>query len=132
MQGNRRRDTTPEVRLRRALHKRGWRFRVDLRIPAAGRRPRPDIAFTRHKVAVFIDGCFWHGCPEHGSAPKTNRSYWGPKLRRNLERDLMDELALAATGWTVVRLWEHVDLEDALARVEDALQLAIGRDLACA
>src|SRR4051812_34004925 len=80
MQSNRRRDTLPELRLRSALHSRGYRFRVDYRVDIGGRRPRPDIAFTRLKLAVFVDGCFWHCCPEHGRPPLSNKGYWGPKL----------------------------------------------------
>lgn len=81
MVGNRRRDTSPELQLRSELHARGWRFRVDMRLATEGpAKPRPDLVFTRRKVAVFVDGCFWHGCPEHGSVPKSNRDYWLPKL----------------------------------------------------
>src|SRR4051794_35447896 len=102
MVGNRRRDSSPELRLRSGLHARGWRFPVDIRLDAAGRRPRRDIAFTRRRVAVFVDGCFWHQCPEHGSSPKTNTAYWKPKLARNVARDRLDDAALAKAGWSVV------------------------------
>jgi DNA mismatch endonuclease (patch repair protein) len=122
MRGNRRRDTSPELRLRSALHRSGRRFRVDFPADVGnGRRPRPDIAFIRARLAVFVDGCFWHGCPEHGNAPKTNRSYWGPKLRRKVERALEDTRRLEEAGWCVLRLWEHVPLEDAVSSVEAAL-----------
>jgi DNA mismatch endonuclease (patch repair protein) len=122
MIGNRRRDTAPELRLRSALHARGWRFRVDMRVDTgSGPKPRPDLVFTRRKVAVFVDGCFWHGCPQHGSLPKSNRGYWEPKLARNAQRDLRNDAALRAAGWSVVRLWEHEPLADALAAVEVAL-----------
>jgi len=124
MRGNRRKDTSPERGVRSALHRRGWRFRVDIRLSAGGRRPRPDVVFTRWRVAVFIDGCFWHVCPEHGSRPKTNTAYWGPKLDRNVERDALDQQALTADGWRVVRIWEHVALVDAVAEIEAALHLA--------
>jgi DNA mismatch endonuclease (patch repair protein) len=75
-------------------------------------------------VAVFVDGCFWHQCPEHGSSPKTNTAYWEPKLARNVARDRLDDAALTKAGWSVVRIWEHVDPEEALARVERALRRA--------
>ena len=90
MRANRRRDTTPERILRSALHRLGWRFRVDLPVEADRRRVRPDIVFTRRRVAVFVDGCFWHACPEHGQQPSANSSYWKPKLRRKEERDQAD------------------------------------------
>ena len=121
MRANRRRDTAPERRLRSALHRRGWRFRVDLPMEAAGRRVRPDIVFTRRRVAVFVDGCFWHSCPEHGQRPRANASYWEPKLRRNMERDHADTDSLERSGWIVIRLWEHESACDALAAVEAAL-----------
>lgn len=82
---------------------------------------RPDVVFTRRKVAVFVDGCFWHACPIHGREPTYNTGYWSPKLARNVERDRKNDAALAAEGWSVVRLWEHVPLADAVAAVEAAL-----------
>jgi len=121
MRGNRRRDTSPELRLRSALHARGWRYRVDVAIAVAGGRARPDIAFTRHRVAVFIDGCFWHCCPQHGRQPLSNTQYWGPKLARNVERDRIDNERLLAAGWRVIRLWEHVPLEESIAAIEREL-----------
>jgi len=88
MRANRRTDTKPEMALRRALHRQGYRFRKDYRLDlAGGTRVRPDIAFTARRVAVFVDGCFWHACPEHGTRPANNVWYWEPKLRRNVERD---------------------------------------------
>ena len=122
MRANRRRDTVPERRLRSALHRRGWRFRVDLPVETAVRRVRPDIVFTRRRVAVFVDGCFWHACPEHGQQPITNAFYWGPKLRRNVERDQADTDLLERDGWTVVRIWEHEPACDAVASIEEALR----------
>ena len=122
MRANRRTDTKPELALRRALHKLGYRYRKDYRLDLdGGRRVRPDIAFTGRKVAVFVDGCFWHACPEHGSKPKNNEWYWSPKLQRNAERDQLNNTALTSAGWTVVRLWEHVPLGDAVAAVIDAV-----------
>lgn len=117
MKANRRRDTKPELALRSALHAMGYRYRKDLRLDLPQRRVRPDIVFTARKVAVFVDGCFWHACPDHGSKPKNNEWYWSPKLLKNVERDRAADAALAAAGWTVVRLWEHVPLEDAVAQV---------------
>ena len=123
MRANRRTDTKPEIALRRALHALGYRYRKDFRLDlSAGRRVRPDIAFTRLKVAVFVDGCFWHACPDHGSKPKNNEWYWSPKLLRNVERDRAADAALTADGWQVVRLWEHVPLDDAVAAVLEALR----------
>ncbi len=117
MKANRRRDTKPELALRRALHARGYRYRKDMRLDLPRRRVRPDIAFTARKVAVFVDGCFWHACPDHGGQPKNNEWYWSPKLAKNVERDRAADAALTEAGWTVVRLWEHVPLDDAVATV---------------
>ncbi|NAZ85224.1 DNA mismatch endonuclease Vsr [Kineococcus sp. T90] len=116
--------TKPETALRSALHRRGWRFRKDHRMDLPLRRVRPDIVFTRRKVAVFVDGCFWHACPVHGREPTVNESYWSPKLRRNVERDRQANAALRSAGWAVVRIWEHEDLGDAVAAVEHALSSA--------
>ena len=100
----------------------GYRFRKDYRLDLdAGARVRPDIAFTARRVAVFVDGCFWHVCPEHGRNPGVNEWYWAPKLRRTVERDRAADAALTAAGWRVVRIWEHVPLTDAVAAVTAAL-----------
>jgi DNA mismatch endonuclease (patch repair protein) len=118
MRAIRRTDTKPEIVLRQALHKLGYRYRKDYRLDLdGGRRVRPDIAFTARRVAVFVDGCFWHACPEHGRNPAVNDWYWAPKLRRNVERDRTADETLAGAGWQVVRIWEHVGLEDAVAAV---------------
>jgi DNA mismatch endonuclease (patch repair protein) len=121
MQAIRRVDTKPEIRLRALLHGRGFRFRKDLRIDLDGVRVRPDIAFTRKRVAVFVDGCFWHLCPVHGRQPKINDWYWGPKLRRTVERDKAATSALEAAGWAVVRVWEHEPVEEAASRIASLL-----------
>jgi DNA mismatch endonuclease (patch repair protein) len=122
MRAIRRTDTKPELALRRALHRLGYRFRKDYRLDlAAGKRVRPDIAFTARRVAVFVDGCFWHACPDHGSKPSVNQGYWAPKLLRNVERDRAADSALELAGWQVIRLWEHVPLEAAVAAVAAAL-----------
>ncbi len=121
MQAIRRANTKPEVELRSALHRCGYRFRKDLSIYTSSRRVRPDIVFTARKVAVFIDGCFWHSCPEHGRQPSVNSQYWSPKLLRNVERDRLADAALRDDGWAVVRIWEHELLVDAVRRVATAL-----------
>ncbi|WUH81539.1 very short patch repair endonuclease [Amycolatopsis sp. NBC_00438] len=118
MRANRRTDTKPEVALRSALHRLGYRYRKDLRLDLPeGVRVRPDVVFTARKVAVFVDGCFWHVCPEHGRQPTSNEWYWTPKLRRNVERDRAANDALGRAGWHVVRIWEHQPLDDAVAAV---------------
>lgn len=121
---NRRSDTKPELRLRSVLHGRGHRYRKNLLLRLDGARVRPDLVFTRWKVAVFVDGCFWHGCPEHQHIPKSNREYWVPKLAANVERDRRVDRALISEGWSVVRIWEHTDLDVAVSAVEDALRQA--------
>ncbi|PKW14110.1 T/G mismatch-specific endonuclease [Saccharopolyspora spinosa] len=123
MRANRRSDTKPEVALRSELHRQGYRYRKDHRLDLpTGVRVRPDIVFTRRKVAVFVDGCFWHVCPEHGRQPTRNEWYWSPKLRRNVERDRRADQALANAGWQVVRIWEHEILTDAVARVRAVIE----------
>jgi DNA mismatch endonuclease (patch repair protein) len=117
MRANRRTDTKPELALRRELHRQGLRYRKDYRLDLEGARVRPDIAFTARRVAVFVDGCFWHVCPEHGTKPANNTWYWGPKLARNVERDRAADAALVEAGWRVVRIWEHESLEAAVAAV---------------
>ena len=122
MRAIRRTGTKPEMALRRALHRQGYRFRKDYRLDLAeGKRVRPDIAFTARRVAVFVDGCFWHACPDHGTKPANNTWYWEPKLRRNVERDRAADTALAAAGWDVVRVWEHETLDEAVTAVIAAL-----------
>jgi DNA mismatch endonuclease (patch repair protein) len=121
MKANRSRDTGPELRLRRALHARGHRYRVAVALEGLARRVRPDIVFRRARVAVFVDGCFWHGCPAHGRMPRDPTGYWGAKLARNHSRDIATDALLAEAGWTVVRVWEHDPVEGAVAQVERAL-----------
>lgn len=87
---------------------------------------RPDVVFTRARLAVFVDGCFWHCCPEHGNAPKANTSYWQPKLARNVTRDRLVDAALVAAHWQVLRAWEHEDAEKIADRVECAYVTQIG------
>lgn len=121
MSRNMRRDTQPERALRSSLHQRGLRFRVDYQLRLVDLNVRPDIVFTRWNVAVFVDGCFWHRCPEHGNTPARNRRYWVPKLNRNVVRDRRIDKALDAAGWTVVRAWEHEEPDLVVNRVLDAL-----------
>ena len=128
MKANRRVDTKPELALRRALHGLGYRYRKDYRLELAkGVRVRPDIVFTARKVAVFVDGCFWHCCPEHGTQPAANTWYWEPKLRRNVDRDRAADAALGEAGWAVIRFWEHESIDAAVAEVVDVLARRTGR-----
>jgi DNA mismatch endonuclease (patch repair protein) len=121
MKGNRRSDTAPEIALRRLLHARGLRFRKDHAIVADGIRARADLVFTRRRVAVFVDGCFWHGCARHCRMPARNSAYWRAKIGRNRARDERVTAELTAHGWKVVRIWEHEPLDAAAQRVVAAL-----------
>lgn len=114
----RRRDTRPELALRHALHGRGLRYFVDRAPLAEDRRRRADLVFPRARVAVFVDGCFWHGCPEHTRLPTANAEWWAAKLEGNVSRDRETDARLAAAGWRVVRVWEHEPVEEAASRVE--------------
>lgn len=120
MQGNRSRDTKPELLLRRALHARGLRYRVCTR-PLPALRRTADLVFRPLKVAVEVRGCFWHACPEHFRWPKTNDEYWRKKIGRNLERDEELGAALTAEGWRLVVVWEHEPVEEGVRRVLVAL-----------
>jgi DNA mismatch endonuclease (patch repair protein) len=111
------RDTRPEVDLRRVLHRRGLRFRVSRR-PLPELRSTADIVFGPAKVAVYVDGCFWHSCPDHGTRPASNETWWAEKLRRNRERDATIDRALAEAGWRAVRVWEHESADVAADRIE--------------
>lgn len=106
MRSNRSRDTSLELRVRRALHGAGLRYRVDC-APIAGLRTRADVVFTKRHIAIYLDGCFWHGCPDHGSTPTAHADYWRPKLDRNRTRDQDVTRKLQDAGWTVLRFWEH-------------------------
>ncbi len=116
MRSVRRRDTAPELALRRELHRLGFRYRVDVP-PLASLRRRADVVFTRAKVAVFVDGCFWHGCSEHRPYPRANRDYWKAKIERNRTRDAETDAILEAHSWTIIRIWEHDDPVDAAREV---------------
>ena len=119
----RRRDTKPEIALRPALHRQGLRFRVDKNL-LPGMRSRPDIVFAPSRVAVFVDGCFWHRCPEHGTRPKNNEEWWDEKLTANVTRDRRVDAQLREAGWEVLRFWEH---EDPLQAAERVATVVIGR-----
>jgi DNA mismatch endonuclease (patch repair protein) len=118
MQMQRTRDTGPELALRRLLHADGLRYRID-RAPLPSLRRRADIVFGPARVAVYVDGCFWHGCPEHGNRPASNQAYWAPKLAGNRARDIDTDRRLRAAGWEVVRVWEHEDPTEAATRVRE-------------
>lgn len=123
MQGNKRRDTTPEMAVRRLVHAGGLRYRVDVK-PLPDLNRRADLVFTRAKVAVFIDGCYWHGCPAHGTTSRTNPGYWGPKIASNKARDAETDRLLEAAGWTVIRAWEHDDPATVAGSVIEAAAIA--------
>jgi DNA mismatch endonuclease (patch repair protein) len=117
MKGVRRRDTGPELRLRSELHRRGLRFRVDVPVPFLARH-RADVVFGPAKVVVFVDGCFWHGCPLHGMVPKTNSAWWKAKIERVCLRDRRTDDTFRNNGWEVVRVWEHESAAAAADRVQ--------------
>jgi len=117
----RRRDTTAEVAIRRLLHAQGHRYRVD-RPAINGTRRRADLIFATAHVAVFIDGCFWHSCPQHATHPKANAAWWAAKLAANRHRDADTDRQLAAAGWKVVRVWEHEAPNAAAARIARAVR----------
>ena len=106
MSSQRRADTVPELALRSELHRRGLRFRVGIKVPGSPRRTI-DIAFPKQRVAVFVDGCFWHRCPQHSIPAKNNSGWWSAKLTTNVERDQETTQLLVDQGWQVVRVWEH-------------------------
>lgn len=120
MVSNRSRDTRPELALRSAIHRLGLRYRVNIR-PIKNLRRTADVVFPRLQVAVFVDGCFWHGCKEHYSLSKTNTDFWAAKLAANLRRDEEANDALNRAGWLVVRVWEHEDPARAASRIFEAI-----------
>ncbi|MGV9710018.1 very short patch repair endonuclease [Gordonia sp. NPDC003424] len=126
MAANRGRDTKPELRLRSEIHARGLRYFVD-RAPLKGLRRRADLVFPRSKVAVFVDGCFWHGCPEHHTVSRTNPEYWAEKVRANRKRDHETDRALEDAGWTVIRVWEHEDPQQAADLVDRIVRANLPR-----
>jgi len=121
MRSNKGRDTKPELALRSAVHALGLRYRVNAR-PLKGVRRTADLLFTRARVAVFLDGCFWHGCPEHHTVAKTNGDFWAQKVSDNRRRDRDTDAKLAEAGWRSVRIWEHEDPAEAARRVREAVR----------
>ncbi|MEV5559697.1 very short patch repair endonuclease [Nonomuraea wenchangensis] len=121
MQSNRGKDTRPELALRRAVHALGLRYRVSVR-PLPSIRRTADLVFTKAKVAVFMDGCFWHGCPDHHTKSATNAEYWAEKVRRNRERDAETDRLLQEAGWTVIRVWEHEEATLSAGIVAEAVR----------
>lgn len=121
MRGNRKVGSKPETQLRSRLHELGYRFRKNFQIHAGELRVKPDVVFTKKRLAVFVDGCFWHRCPVHGTEPSVNTSYWEPKLTRNVARDRRVDEALSRAGWQVIRIWEHEAVEDAALVVATAV-----------
>lgn len=115
-----RRDTVPELALRRALHALGFRYRVCFPVPGMSRRSI-DIAFPKQQVAVFLDGCFWHGCAQHSVRPKNNSEWWVQKLQTNVDRDRDTSAHLTSLGWHVIRIWEHEPVDRAVNRVVRAV-----------
>ena len=121
MQSNKSRDTKPELALRSAVHALGLRYRVSAK-PIAELRRTADLVFPRAKVAVFLDGCFWHGCPEHHTVASANASFWADKVEGNRKRDRDTDGRLAAVGWVSVRIWEHEDPQTAARQVEEVVR----------
>lgn len=121
MQSQRQHDTKPELLIRSELHRRGKRFRVN-RPPIPEMRRRADILFPRQRVAVFVDGCFWHGCPQHGTWPKANAAWWKKKIETNIARDRDTDQLLATKGWIAVRIWEHDDIRESAERIISVLE----------
>lgn len=121
MSSARRKDTKPELDVRRLLHARGLRYRVTYPVPGSPRRTI-DIAFTRTKVAIFLDGCFWHRCPDHGTLPRSNAEWWARKLEANSARDAETNGLLVENGWTVLRFWEHESPLSIANRIESEIR----------
>lgn len=121
MRGNKGRDTKPELALRSAVHALGLRYRVGLR-PVPQVRRTADLVFTKSRVAVFLDGCFWHGCPEHHRPAKVNSAFWTAKIAGNIARDGDTDSRLREAGWQVIRVWEHEAPADAAKRIREAVR----------
>ncbi len=115
------RNTDPELAIRSELHRRGLRYRVHQR-PLASLRREADLVIRKYKLALFVDGCFWHGCPEHGTWPRNNAEFWRSKIEKNIERDRDTDSALDRAGWTVIRSWEHEDAAEVAERVMQAVE----------
>lgn len=126
MRSNRSRDTKPELAVRSAVHRRGLRFRVSER-PLADLRRTADLVFRKVRIAVFVDGCYWHGCPLHHTRPVTNREFWADKIASNIARDADTNARLEAAGWVVLRFWEHEDPEAVADVVQERVRSALPR-----
>ncbi|MFL0575923.1 very short patch repair endonuclease [Brevibacterium luteolum] len=126
MRANRRRDTDPEIRIRRELHRCGLRYRVDA-APLRGLRRKADVVLSKARIAVFVDGCYWHGCPIHFVMPKTNIDYWAHKIRTNVERDRETDRLLEEAGWLPLRYWEHEDPAEVAAEIVELWRSRTGR-----
>jgi DNA mismatch endonuclease (patch repair protein) len=122
MRANKRRDTKPELAVRRLVHAAGLRYRVDSAPLPDRRRLRADLVFTRARVAVFVDGCFWHGCPQHHTVAKRNADFWAAKVADNRARDERVNATLGAAGWTVLRFWEHDDPAEVAGRIAETVR----------
>ena len=120
MQATRQRDTPSELELRSALRALGLRYRVNMRLP--GTRRRADVAFVRPRVAVFVDGCFWHGCPIHGTWPKNNAKWWRTKIEGNRARDVDTDRRLVESGWRVFRIWAHESMSELASSIAIAVR----------
>ncbi len=115
------RDTPPELEIRKRLFAKGLRYRVDYPVLTKPRR-RGDIVFPRIKVAIFVDGCFWHGCPLHGTWPKANEEFWRKKIETNRSRDADTDRRLRKDGWMVIRVWEHEAPDEVAERILKAVK----------
>jgi len=120
---NRSADTKHEVAIRKRLHSMGYRFRTHLPLATKGCRVRPDIVFPRRRLAIFIDGCYWHGCTVHGGQPESNAEYWRAKRAHNKQRDERVNLSLIGAGWKVLRIWEHVNVATAATLIVSELDV---------
>jgi DNA mismatch endonuclease, patch repair protein len=128
MQSNKGKDTKPELALRSAVHGLGLRFRVSAR-PLKDLRRTADLVFPKAKVAVFLDGCFWHGCPEHHTVAVAHAEFWADKVRGNVARDRDTDERLAEAGWVSLRVWEHEDPQKAALRIRDLVVTRRGHDV---
>lgn len=122
MQANRARDTRPELALRKELHRLGLRFRKHIR-PIPNLRCEADVVFPRERIAIFLDGCFWHGCSRHRQRPASNQTYWDAKIESNVARDVRNNEALSVAGWEVLRYWEHQPLEEVTTSIVAAVEV---------
>lgn len=137
MRANRRRDTAPELAVRRALHARGLRFLVDVPVPGTSRRRRADVLLRGARIALFVDGCFWHSCPRHQHLPRANREWWTRKMASIVRRDRDTDRQVRAAGWMPVRVWEHEPAALVAGRVRALVLLRVrpggdrGRNPSC-